>query len=160
MSSLIKALHKKHSSMLSLADLTILAGCVAIEEMGGPHIPFACGRKDCSPSEAARTVGDGKINPNGSRLPPADLGQAETAQDAPVNELEQPTIDAVRRTFQRLGLTDRETVCLLLMGHQFGRCHLDVSGYEHVWHPHATHWNSNHLGYVSAVQVSTRVLEP
>ena len=40
----------------------------------------------------------------------------------------------VRGTFERMGLTDKETVALIVLGHQYGRCHLDVSGFDGPWY--------------------------
>ena len=120
---------KKKWSFMSYADIWILAGCVAIEASGGPHVPFAYGRKDFTEEEATThhaestggrcPFGDGKINPNGSRLPTADLGQNKSAPaKCLIHELEKPTIDGIRITFERMGFNDRETVCLILLGHQ------------------------------------------
>jgi hypothetical protein len=70
---------------------------------------------------------------------------------------EQATIDAVRGTFSRLGFGDKETVCLVVLGHQYGRCHLDVSGYENAWYAFdPTHWNTYEygMGYMSLYEVS------
>merc|ERR1719446_1710486 len=78
--NLLAPIHERHP-WLSLADLWILAGYVAIEATGGPRIRFAYGRKDFTKEEAIAIYGksgcpfgDGKFNPNGSRLPAADLG--------------------------------------------------------------------------------------
>ena len=52
-----------------------------------------------------------------------------------------------------MGFDDRETVCLIVLGHQFGRCHRDVSGFEHPWYAFdPTHWNvyEHGLGYLTA----------
>ena len=46
-------------------------------------------------------------------------------------QCEKPTIDSIRGTFTRMGFDAKETVCLIVLGHQFGRCHSDVSGNEH-----------------------------
>ena len=46
---------------------------------------------------------------------------------------EASTIDAVRSTFSNLGLDDREAVVLIILGHQYGRCHPEDSGYENAW---------------------------
>ena len=66
--------------------LSILAGNVAIEASGGPHIRFRHGRKDFTMDEAIEIhgssgcpFGSGKLNPSGSRLPAADLGPDEKA---------------------------------------------------------------------------------
>ena len=128
---------------LSTADIWILAGYVAIEATGGPPIPFSFGRQDYTKEEAMKIYGkslcpfgDGKLNPNKSRLPSADLGSNKSApQGCPHMHIkEKPTIDHVRSIFTRLGFTDQETVCLIILGHQYGRCHLENSGYEHAWY--------------------------
>jgi cytochrome c peroxidase len=147
---------------LSAADLQVLAGTVAIEAMGGPPIRFSRGRRDFTQEEALARFpatggcpfGDGAHNPNGSRLPAADLGvnpACPHSRDPAVRE--KPTIDAVRGTFERLGFGDKETVCLIVLGHQFGRCHPEVSGFEHPWYAFdPTHWNvyEHGLGYLTA----------
>lgn len=147
--------------VLSKADCSILAGTLAIEAMGGPRIPFRTGRKDFSVEDAVVKYGvsgcpfgDGAFNPNGSRLPGADLGVNPKCPHSTNSELrEQPTIQAIRGTFARMGFNDKETVCLIVLGHQFGRCHPDVSGFEHPWYAFdPTHWNvyPHGLGYLSA----------
>ena len=148
--------------VLSRADIQVFCGGLAIEHMGGPRMPFRYGRKDYTEAEALERYpatggcpfGDGKFNPHGSRLPAADLGPNPSCphhNDPAMRE--KPTIDAVRGTFRRMGFNDRETVCLIVLGHQFGRCHPDVSGYEHAWYTFdPTHWNiyEHGLGYLSA----------
>jgi len=98
--------------------------------------------------------GDGKFNPHGSRLPAADLGPDPKAPEgAPAHIREAPTIQAVRNTFERMGFNDKETVALIVLGHQFGRCHPEVSGFEHPWYAFdPAHWNvyKHGLGYISA----------
>lgn len=148
-------------SWLSVADIWILSGYVAIEAMGGPSIPFSIGRKDFTKQEAEKKYGpsrcpfgDGKFNPGGSRLPAADLGSDSKApRGCPMHVKEKQTIDSVRGTFTRLGMSDRETVVLIILGHQFGRCHLENSGYEHPWYAFdPTHWNvygPGGLGYLT-----------
>lgn len=105
--------------------------------MGGPAIPFATGRVDLPLDEAQARYGpsgcpfgDGaQGNPHGSRLPAADLGLAlKCPRKAAASERERPTIEHIRATFDRLGMSDRETVALIILGHQFGRCHLEVGG--------------------------------
>jgi len=65
---------------------------------------------------------------------------------------EKPTIDSMRGTFTRLGFNDKETVCLIILGHQYGRCHAETSGFEGPWYAFdPAHWNvyTNGLGYLS-----------
>jgi len=115
----IKVLDEVHAKHLwiSKADLYVLAGTVAIEAAGGPAIPFSTGRVDFTEEEATRrygsgkcpfALGDGNVNPSGSRLPPADLGTdvAAVRQGCPVHVREAKTIDAVSKTFSRLGFND------------------------------------------------------
>jgi len=150
---LLAPIHERHS-WLSLADLWILAGYVAIEATGGPRIRFAYGRKDFTKEEAAAIYGksccpfgDGKFNPNGSRLPAADLGPDNNVPStAPMCQREAPTINAMRSTFARMGFNDKETVALILLGHQYGRCHREVSGYEGRWWREPTTWSADGPG--------------
>lgn len=97
---------KKQFPWISYADLWTLAGCVAIEEMGGPTIPWRAGRVDKP---------DGKACPPDGRLPDA-------SKDA----------SHVRDIFYRMGFDDREIVALI-GAHTLGRCHTDRSGYVNPW---------------------------
>lgn len=92
---------------ISYADLYSLAGVVAIEESGGPAVPFRLGRED---------MDDGESSPPDGRLPNADMGSRKH------------TIQHVRDIFYRMGFNDREIVALL-GAHALGRCHTDASGY-------------------------------
>jgi len=97
---------KKANPDISYADLWTLAGCVAIEEMGGPKIAWRPGRSDAA---------DGKSCPPDGRLPDASKVH-----------------DHVRDIFYRMGFDDREIVALL-GAHSLGRCHKDRSGYDGPW---------------------------
>ena len=96
---------------ITYADLYTLAGVVAIEESGGPKIPFRLGRED---------MDSGETSPPDGRLPDADKGSKIK------------TISHIRDIFYRLGFTDREIVALL-GAHALGRCHTDASGYWGPW---------------------------
>lgn len=164
----IGKIHAKYKDRLSLADIYVLAGYVAFEATGGPVIPFQTGRKDLTHDEAKAKYGasmcpfgDGKLNPNGSRLPAADLGKAKGCPfAAPNSEKEKPTIDHVRRTFARMGFDDKETVVLIVMGHQYGRLHPEFSGFDHEWYAFdPNHWNvygPGGLGYLTLYSMQAR----
>jgi len=92
---------------ISYADLWILAGNTAIEEMGGPALPFKLGRSDKP---------DGSHCPPDGRLPDADKFE-----------------DHVREIFYRQGFNDQEIVALVGGGHALGRCHTDRSGFSGPW---------------------------
>ncbi|KAJ8598228.1 hypothetical protein CTAYLR_008531 [Chrysophaeum taylorii] len=98
-------------SELSRADAYTLSGVVAIEEMGGPVVPWRSGRSDAP---------DGSTSPPDGRLPNADMG-------TPKN-----TVQHLRDIFHRMGFTDREIVALS-GAHALGRCHEDASGYWGPW---------------------------
>ena len=102
---------KKKYPTLSYADLYTLAGVVAVEEAGGPPIPFLLGRVD---------MDSGTSSPPDGRLPDADKGSPRT------------TIQHVRDIFYRMGFNDREIVALL-GAHAMGRCHTTRSGYWGPW---------------------------
>jgi len=98
---------KKNNPGISYADLWIYASYVAIENMGGPHIPFSFGRKDA--------VEEKECPPNG-RLPDASQGRKH-----------------IRDVFNRMGFNDQEMVALIGGGHALGRCHPTRSGYDGPW---------------------------
>lgn len=90
---------------ISYSDLWTLAAVCAVQEMGGPVVPWRPGREDkdiafCSP--------DG-------RLPDGSQGQ-----------------DHVRKIFGRMGFSDQEMVALS-GAHAVGRCHAARSGFEGPW---------------------------
>lgn len=91
---------------ISYSDLWILAGNVAIEEMGGPKIGFSPGRTDKP---------DGSYCTPDGRLPDAAQGT-----------------DHLRDIFYRMGFNDQEIVALS-GAHSLGRCHTDRSGFTGPW---------------------------
>jgi cytochrome c peroxidase len=97
---------------MTYADLYTYAGVVAVEECGGPTIPFRLGRSDAQ---------DGSTSPPDGRLPDADKGSlAKTVQHVK------------KEVFYRMGFNDQEIVALL-GAHAMGRCHTDRSGYWGPW---------------------------
>jgi len=165
----LRRLRTRHP-WVTMADLGILAAYVAIERSGGPHIPFGYGRRDFTDAQAVAKngpsgcpFGDGSHNPCGSRLPAADLGRDTSApHGCPMHVAEAPTITAMRQTFQRMGFDDRQTVNLVILGHQYGRCHPEASGYEHPWYVFGpTEWNVylGGLGYISVYTMLDRMRE-
>eukprot|EP01090_Pellita_catalonica_P011374 TRINITY_DN2299_c0_g1_i2.p1 TRINITY_DN2299_c0_g1~~TRINITY_DN2299_c0_g1_i2.p1 ORF type:complete len:370 (-),score=63.72 TRINITY_DN2299_c0_g1_i2:52-1128(-) len=101
----LEKIKRKHPE-ISYGDLWTFAGCVAIEEMDGPHINWRPGRIDATDESACP--------PNG-RLPDAAQGESH-----------------VRDVFYRMGFNDREIVALI-GAHGLGRCHTSRSGYDGPW---------------------------
>jgi len=96
---------KKEFDWISYGDLWTLGGVAAVQEMGGPKIPWRPGRIDGFAKDAT---------PDG-RLP--DASQAQ---------------DHLRSIFYRMGFNDQEIVALS-GAHALGRCHSDRSGFEGPW---------------------------
>eukprot|EP00158_Paraphelidium_tribonemae_P004302 Partr_v1_DN26681_c0_g1_i2_m69304 putative cytochrome c peroxidase len=91
---------------ISYGDLWTMAGVVAIEQMGGPVVPWRPGRVDKSRDSDCPPI---------NRLPDA----AQGAQH-------------LRDIFYRMGFTDREIVALN-GAHSLGRCHKERSGFMGPW---------------------------
>lgn len=106
---------KKKFPGITYADLYTLAGAVAIEEMGGPTIPWKPGRRDAA---------SGAECPPDGRLPDA-------SKDA----------KHIRDVFGRMGFDDREMVALI-GAHALGKCHTDRSGYDGPWTYSPTSWSN------------------
>jgi len=131
---LLEPVKLKYGLGLSYGDLYILAGTVAIEEMGGPVLGFCAGRVDqidntqslplgpsleqehfakcavqgnCSSPLGQNTLGDVYVNPEGPMGVPDPQGAAETIRDV----------------FGRMGWTERQQVALIGGGHAFGKTH-------------------------------------
>ncbi len=133
---LLLPIKQKYGRKLSWADLLVLAGNVAHDDMGLQTFGFAFGRKDTwQPSEvfwgpedtwlgderyaadapldldeghlAAVTMGLIYVNPEGPQGKPDPMGSAHD----------------IRVTFNRMGMNDEETVALVAGGHTFGKTH-------------------------------------
>jgi L-ascorbate peroxidase len=90
------------TSRLSVADITALAGAVAIESAGGPLIPIQLGRIDSAVADA-RTLAH-PVSMAGSTSSRSNV--TATMPSAAFDS------DGLRLYFQRLGLTEREWVAL------------------------------------------------
>ncbi|RDW65411.1 putative cytochrome-c peroxidase [Coleophoma crateriformis] len=110
---------------ITYADLWTLAGVVAIQQMGGPTIPWQGGRTDY--------VDDSKIPPRG-RLPDGALGA-----------------DHLRFIFGRMGFSDQEIVCLS-GAHNLGRCHSDRSGFDGAWVNNPTRFSNQYFRLLLSLQ--------
>eukprot|EP00937_MAST-01D_sp_MAST-1D-sp2_P005723 g5723.t1 len=115
--ALLKPILAQHPG-LSAADLWVLAGTVAVEEMGGPAVGFTPGRTDGA---------SGKECPEEGRLPDAD-GRPDAGK--PITD--EKNAQHIRDIFYRMGFNDQEIVCLS-GAHAVGRCHEDRSGYWGPW---------------------------
>ncbi|CAO3632592.1 unnamed protein product [Mucor hiemalis] len=109
-------IHKKYPE-ISYGDLWTLAGVCAVQELGGPTIPWRPGREDAFETECT---------PDG-RLP--DAGKKQ---------------DHIRDIFYRMGFNDQEIVALA-GAHALGRCHPDRSGFEGPWQEAPTMFSNEYF---------------
>ena len=125
---------KKYGNKISWADLMILAGNCALEDMGFKTFGFAGGREDIwAPEEdiywGAETEWLGDERYSGERdlenpLAAVQMGLIYVNPEGP-NGNPDPVASGfdVRDTFARMGMNDEETVALVSGGHTFGKAH-------------------------------------
>lgn len=131
---LVWPVKQKYGNKLSWADLMVLTGNVALEEMGFKTFGFAGGREDVwEPAkdvywgsekkwlEDNRYSGDRELqNP----LAAVQMGLIYVNPEGP-NGNPDPLLAAkdIRATFGRMGMNDEETVALIAGGHTLGKAH-------------------------------------
>lgn len=124
---------QKHGQKISWADLLVLAGNVALEDMGFTTFGFGFGREDVwEPEEIfwgpedtwlgdERYSGDREL---GENLGAVQMGLIYVNPEGP-NGNPDPLASArdIRETFARMAMNDEETVALIAGGHTFGKTH-------------------------------------
>lgn len=125
---------KKYGQSISWADLMVLTGNVALEQMGFKTFGFGGGREDVWEAEEdvywgpenvwlddQRYTGDRELeNPLGA----VQMGLIYVNPEGP-NGNPDPIAAArdIRETFRRMAMNDEETVALIAGGHTFGKTH-------------------------------------
>ncbi|HPU14228.1 MAG TPA: catalase/peroxidase HPI [Aeromicrobium sp.] len=126
---------KKYGQQLSWGDLMVLAGNVALEEMGFETFGFAGGRADVWEPEDdvywgaetewlgddARYTGERDLD---NPLAAVQMGLIYVNPEGPAGNSD-PLSSAldIRETFARMAMDDEETVALIAGGHTFGKTH-------------------------------------
>ncbi len=136
---LLWPIKKKYGNSVSWADLIVLAGTIAYENMGLKTFGFGFGRADIWHPEKDTYWGAEKewLAPSDSRY--ADVNAPSTMENPlaavqmgliyvnpqGVNGNPDPlkTAAQVRETFARMAMDDEETVALTAGGHTVGKCH-------------------------------------
>jgi len=136
---LLWPIKKKYGNKISWADLIILAGNVAYENMGLKTFGFSFGREDIWHPEKDTYWGAEKewLAPSDGRY--GDVEKPETMENPlaavqmgliyvnpeGVNGEPDPlkTANQVRETFARMAMNDEETAALTVGGHTVGKCH-------------------------------------
>ncbi|WNB18660.1 catalase/peroxidase HPI [Marivirga arenosa] len=132
---LLWPIKQKYGNKISWADLMILTGNVALEDMGFETIGFAGGREDVYEpeldvywgseekwlSDKERYSGDRELE---DPLAAVQMGLIYVNPEGP-NGNPDPVLAAydIRQTFGRMGMNDEETVALIAGGHTLGKAH-------------------------------------
>jgi catalase-peroxidase len=154
---------QKYGRKLSWADLMILAGNVALEDMGFPTFGFAGGRADvwepdntywgnetewlASKRYDEAREADTLENP----LAAVQMGLIYVNPEGPEG-IPDFTLAAkdIRETFARMAMNDEETVALIAGGHAFGKTHGAVAAENVGPEPEAAPLESVGLGWQNA----------
>ncbi|KUL20558.1 catalase/peroxidase HPI [Streptomyces regalis] len=151
---------KKYGQSISWADLMILTGNVALEQMGFETFGFGGGRADVWEADEdvywgpettwlddQRYTGDRELeNPLGA----VQMGLIYVNPEGP-NGNPDPLAAArdIRETFRRMAMNDEETVALIAGGHTFGKTH-GAGPADHVGNdPEAASMEEQGLGWKS-----------
>ena len=132
---LLLPVKQKYGRSLSWADLLVLAGNVAHEDMGFETFGFAFGREDVWQTEEVfwgpedTWLGDERYSTDGPLELEGDLGAVTMGliYVNPEGPKGQPdplgSAHDIRLTFGRMAMNDEETVALIGGGHTFGKTH-------------------------------------
>jgi len=130
---LLWPIKQKYGRKISMADLIVLAGNVALESMGFKTFGFGFGREDIwEPEEIFwgsedTWLGDERHGVEGEIEGPfgADhMGLIYVNPEGPSGNPD-PLAAAsfIRQTFKRMAMNDEETAALIIGGHTFGKAH-------------------------------------
>lgn len=131
---LLWPIKKKYGKKLSWADLIILAGTVALQDMGVKILGFSLGREDVFEADESPDWGAEQEMLSGKeRFKEGELEKPFAATEMgliyvnPEGPMGNPdpagSAKEIRLAFSRMGMNDEETVALIAGGHSFGKCH-------------------------------------
>ncbi|WP_308219317.1 catalase/peroxidase HPI [Flavobacterium sp. NRK F10] len=155
---LLQPVKLKYGQKISWADLMILAGNVALEDMGFPTIGFAGGRADTWEPQTVNWGEEKKWveehrNPEhlANALSATEMGLIYVNPEGPnANHDPKNAALAIRATFARMGMDDEETVALIAGGHSFGKTHGAGSATHVGKAPEAADIEAQGLGWKSS----------
>lgn len=130
---LVWPIKQKYGRKLSWGDLMILAGNVAMEDMGFKTIGFAGGRVDAWQPDLVfwgpekKLLADERRDAKGNLKGPlaaTQMGLIYVNPEGP-NGVPDPLLAAadIRRAFGGMAMSDEETAALIAGGHTFGKAH-------------------------------------
>jgi len=130
---LLWPIKQKYGKKISWADLIVLTGNVAMENMGFKTLGFAGGRADDWEADlvywgpekkwldAKRRDEDGKLK---GPLAAVQMGLIYVNPEGPGGNADPlSAAQAIRESFGRMAMDDEETVALIAGGHSFGKVH-------------------------------------
>ena len=130
---LLWPIKQKYGRNISWADLMVLAGTVAMEDMGFETFGFAGGRTDDWEPELvywgpeAEMLGRKRSNEKGELEEPLAATQMGLIYVNPEGPGGNPdplaAAQQIRESFGRMAMNDEETVALIAGGHTFGKVH-------------------------------------
>merc|ERR1719361_185377 len=119
-----------YGNALSWGALIVLAGSVAIEEMGGPHMDFCGGRVNAYEGYSIEELDVSMIYVNAGNTSAAD----------------------VREKFTKMDMNDQETVALIGGGHAIGRCHASRSGFDGAWTSNPSEFSNEYFHFLTQLE--------
>lgn len=130
---LLWPIKQKYGRDISWADLMILAGTVAMDDMGFKTFGFAGGREDDWEPDLvywgpeAEMLGRDRFNEEGELQAPLAATQMGLIYVNPEGPGGNPdplaAAEQIRDSFGRMAMNDEETVALIAGGHTFGKTH-------------------------------------
>ena len=124
---------RKYGKRLSWADLMILTGNVALEDMGFKTFGFAGGRTDDWEADLVywgpetEMLASNRKGPDGKLQKPLAASRMGLIYVNPEGPDGKPDFSgaaaAIRETFGKMAMNDEETVALIAGGHTFGKAH-------------------------------------
>ena len=154
---------ERYGRKLSWADLFILAGNVALEDMGLKTIGFAGGREDVYlpdhtywgpesewlANERYKDKSDAETLDN--PLAAVQMGLIYVNPEGPNGNAEDFVGSArdIRETFERMAMNDEETVALIAGGHAFGKAHGNGDPAKLGPEPEGSGLENNGLGWLN-----------
>ena len=158
---LLWPIKKKYGRKLSWGDLMILAGNVALENMGLKTYGFGGGREDVYEPDLSvywgpetiwlsdeRHAGEGNLM---EPLAADHMGLIYVNPEGPNGEPDpKKAAKYIRQTFSRMAMNDEETVALIAGGHTFGKTH-GAAPLSHLGpEPEASPIEDQGIGWISS----------
>lgn len=161
---LLWPIKQKYGKSLSWADLMILAGTVAYEDMGLKIAGFSGGREDTwEPASNVYWGAEDEFMANDERydeegnleqpLAAVQMGLIYVNPEGPDGKPD-PALAAegIRKTFGRMGMNDKETVALIAGGHTIGKSHGAADASNVGPEPEAASIENQGLGWMSSYE--------